>query len=567
MINQISIQKSEVYKRNSIDHSKNQGKTQAAFKGIPPEIINVSIIDLATAILPRTYVDAKTNGFAAAETFRRESSGLIVNCLIPGFIVYGVAKVLELFNKKDKGMASKWANEDAINTLSQHFTEAKGGSRSFTNKLLKDISVLNGEKWIPLDPKKQKEQLGYIIKDFSLENERKDFARIMANKLATKKEKDAVVSNLERKILEQTGASKHIKIGNKIYHADLHTLLRDTMDVGQDFLEHKRNVIKSMAKEIKSTKGFSKEEIKQVASSNIAKITETVTNELKAYAKESKRFINKKSFIGLAITIPLAASMQSINRWITRKTSGQEGAPIYKDFGIQKKKKEMTPTQKAQFMLHKLGAAALMVGVAALSLKDKSSFSNILKGLQFTKNMPTMDQCRWIATATFASRMLASEDPNELKEVTWRDIATFASLYFLGDYVAKGVGYFLQKATGESLLNYTKIKPEKTKNIIKNFGKGLAHWASGTELKTFSEAAKVSKKAKVLRYVCEGSSLGFSMLILGMLVPWYVRKQTERKVQKELKEKYNSFHTYPSLIPASNKKTFQAFGMMMEQSK
>ena len=59
-----------------------------SFKGIPPEIINVSIIDLATAILPRTWVDAKTNGFAAAETFRRESSGLIVNCLIPGFIVF-----------------------------------------------------------------------------------------------------------------------------------------------------------------------------------------------------------------------------------------------------------------------------------------------------------------------------------------------------------------------------------------------------------------------------------------------------------------------------------------------
>ena len=51
--------------------------------------------------MPRTYVDAKTNGFAAAETFRRESSGLIVNCLIPGFIVYGVAKVLELLNPKE----------------------------------------------------------------------------------------------------------------------------------------------------------------------------------------------------------------------------------------------------------------------------------------------------------------------------------------------------------------------------------------------------------------------------------------------------------------------------------
>ncbi len=540
------IQPTEVYRRNNNirETNKNAG-SQQSFKGIPPEIINVSIIDLATAILPRTWVDAKTNGFAAAETFRRESSGLIVNCLIPGFIVYGVAKLLELVNPKDKGMASKWANEDAITTLNKHFVEAKGGSRSFTNKLLNDISVLNGSEWKPL-------------KGINLENERMEFARTMANKLATKKEKAAAVSNLEKKVLEKTGASKHIKIAGKIYHADLHTLLRDAMDVGQDFLEHKRNAIKEVAKDFKSAK---------LSGSRSQAVAKAVQKELFGYFKESKKFINKKSFLGLAIVIPLAASMQSINRWITRKTSGQEGAPIYKDFGTQKKKRQMEPKEKTSFWLQKIGAAALMAGVAYASLKDKSSLSNILKGLQFTKNMPTMDQCRWIATSTFASRMLASEDKNELHEVTWRDIATFCSLYFLGDYVAKGVGYLIQNVTKIPLLNYTKNAPKKSNNAIVDFGNKLAHWAGGTELKTFSEAAKVSKQAKGLRYVCEGASLGFSMLILGMLVPWYVRKQTERKVRQEMSERYNSFHTYPSLNSTSNKKTFQAFGMMLDKEK
>lgn len=544
MINK--IQQTEVYKNKdlTIQTPKSDEKSQTAFKGIPPEIINVSVIDLATAILPRTYVDAKTNGFAAAETFRRESSGLIVNCLIPGFIVYGVAKALELLNPKDKGMANKWANEDAITTLNKHFLDAKGGSRSFTNKLLDDISVLNGSSWKPL-------------KDFNLENERMKFAKTMANKLATKKEKLAAVNNLEKKVLEMTGGSKHIQIAGKTYHADLHTLLRDAMDVGQDFLEHKRNAIRNIAAELKTN---------NVPGARTKAVTEAVTKELNNYFKESKKFINKKSFIGLALVIPLAASMQSINRWITRKSSGQEGAPIYKDFGKQQKKKEMSTKEKSSFWLQKIGAAALMVGVAYASLKDKSSLKNIFKGLQFTKNMPTMDQCRWIATSTFASRMLASEDKNELNEVTWRDIATFASLYFLGDYVAKGVGLILQKLTKIPLLNYTKNLPGKSQNAIKDFGKKIVHWANGTELKTFSEAAKVSNKAKTLRYVCEGSSLGFSMLILGMLVPWYVRKQTERKVQKEMADKFNSYHFYPSLNLSSNKKTFQAFGMVMDKT-
>ncbi len=545
------IKQTEVYKKSNIQPAKSSRtlymphSDKQSFKGIPPEIINVSIIDLATAILPRTWVDAKTNGFAAAETFRRESSGLIVNCLIPGFIVYGVAKMLELFNPQDKGMAAKWANEDAITTLNKHFLSAKGGSRSFTNKLIADISVLNGSEWVPL-------------KGINLENERKVFARTMANKLATKKEKSAAVSNLEKKVLEMTGASKHIQIAGKTYHADLHTLLRDAMDVGQDFLEHKRTAIREVTKDFKSGK---------LTGSRSEAIAQAVEKELNTYFKESKRFINKKSFLGLAIVIPLAASMQSINRWITRKTSGQEGAPIYKDFGTQKQKKKLNPKETTSFWLEKIGAAALMAGVAYVSLKDKSSLSNILKGLQFTKNMPTMDQCRWIATSTFASRMLASEDKNELHEVTWRDIATFCSLYFLGDYVAKGVGYFIQKLTKIPLLNYTKNAPQKSNNAIADFGKKLAHWAGGTELKTFQEAAKVSKQAKNLRYVCEGASLGFSMLILGMLVPWYVRKQTERKVQKEMTERYDSFHTYPSLNLTSNKKTFQAFGMMMNKAK
>ena len=48
------IQPKEVYRNNNIQEAKTRKESRQAFKGIPPEIINVSIIDLATAILPRT---------------------------------------------------------------------------------------------------------------------------------------------------------------------------------------------------------------------------------------------------------------------------------------------------------------------------------------------------------------------------------------------------------------------------------------------------------------------------------------------------------------------------------
>ena len=91
-------------------------------------MVGVSVIDGATSIVPRTIIDAQTHRFAALETFRRESFGLIVNCLIPSFIVLGVGKVLQSSVLGDKfkhlNMANVWANQDNIELLSNKFKQA-----------------------------------------------------------------------------------------------------------------------------------------------------------------------------------------------------------------------------------------------------------------------------------------------------------------------------------------------------------------------------------------------------------------------------------------------------------
>lgn len=523
-LNKESYIKSKISSRNNFQAPNFKGIVEAStsvlqFCNTNP-MAGVSLIDLVTAIAPRTIVDAKTNGFAAAETCRRESSGLIVNCLIPGFIVLGVAKVLEYLGCGLKGFSNLWANQDALETLRDHYKQSGGSAKDYVTRLFSDAEVLKGQKWIKLVPEK-------------LETELSEFANVIENNVTDTKLIKTVRQNLYKKILDTTGGAEHIKIHGKVYHDNITTLLRDTIDVGKKFIHD--------------------------WGKNHTLIDTSVNKAIK--------FINKKSLIGLAIVIPLAASMQSINRWITKKTSGQEGAPIYKDFGKGKKNEKMSASEKSAFWTKKFAAATLMVGVALLSMMKKPS----LKMLQFTKNMPSMDQCRWIATATFASRMLASEDANELKEVTWRDIATFSSLYFLGDYVSKGVGTIIQKVKGVPLLNYMKERPEKM-NLLQRF----VYWVKDTKLKSFDEANAIKStesvingaKAKGLRAICEVSSLGFSMLLLGILVPWYVRKETERKEHLKLKEKLNDLMSYPSLNfnSTSNKKTFQAFGMMMQKS-
>ena len=530
MISRIKPHKQEFYPREIKAATYNDSK-HPNFKGVVEAttsvlqycntnpMAGVSLIDLITAIAPRTIVDAKTNGFAAAETCRRESSGLIVNCLIPGFIVLGVAKLLEAFGAGPKGLSKLWANQEALETLRDHYKESGGSAKEYITRLFADAEVLKGKKWIKIVPER-------------LETELSDYANAIENNIKDSKTIKSIRQKLYNKILETTGGAEHIKIHGKVYHDNISTLLRDTLDVGKKFIH-------DLGKD---------------------------HTQIDTFVKKATKFVNKKSLLGLAIVIPLAASMQTINRWITKKTSGQEGAPIYKDFGKGKQKTEMTPAQKSTFWTKKIGAAGLMVGTALLSMMKKPS----IKMLQFTKNMPSMDQCRWIATATFASRMLASEDENELKEVTWRDIATFSSLYFLGDYVSKGVGTIIQKVKGVPLLNYMQESP-KTKNPIKNFW----YWVKDTKLKSFDEANAIKatesaihgSKAKGLRAICEVSSLGFSMLVLGILVPWYVRKETERKEHMKLKSRLQDLMSYPSLNlnGTSNKKTFQAFGMMMQK--
>ena len=106
-----------------------------------------------------------------------------------------------------------------------------------------------------------------------------------------------------------------------------------------------------------------------------------------------------------------------------------------------------------------------------------------------------MDQARIISAATFSSRIAASEDSNELKENTIRDIATFSSFYFLGDYAAKGIATlleYLNKDKGVRLINRLK-KQDPDANIFKRFW----NWAKHTTMKSTDELEAIADKAYI----------------------------------------------------------------------
>lgn len=517
MIDKVSL----VSVKNNTPNRDNKSQKNPAFKGGVADLpiwliqqcekqpmVNVSVLDLSTAIVPRTVIETKeSNGYAGFEAFRREFSGLFVNCLIPGFIVMGMAKLLQRpimgkgFGKSN--LSNTWANEDAINKIhnfyAPHFNNKSLDQRQKLYNTFRDelasISGVDGKETknfadifkIKTDANgKFTGKIGDKELDKAV-NELVD--AVLADKHSSKKVKEAY-----RTIVDNTHIAENIKFKNDkgFFSNNLESICDDT---------------------VKMLRGVIKEDIKDA-------------DKLSQYFKKATKLVNWKSIGGLGVIIPLAISMQPINRWITHKTSGQKGAPIYKDFGKDSEHKELTPKEKGELLAQKFISIGSMIGVCGLSMfMDRPILKNIF---QFKGIFPTMDQARIISTATFASRMGASEDKNELREATVRDIATFSSFYFLGDYVAKGIATFLEKKNpGTHLIN--RLKEAKTDaNPFQKFW----NWAKHTSLKSSDELGTVRDKR--LRTICQAGNILFSLLSLGVFIPLYTRSKTNKKRAEEL---------------------------------
>ena len=465
-------------------------------------MIGVAVTDSVATDVPRTVFDlVKTGVPAAMETARREFSGLIVNCLAPSFVVLGVAKLLNkpVMGDKFRGinLSSSWANSESIEKFVETYKNSikslpDGTShekiiKNYFNSLLSGLSGRDGDKWVEFSSALGKDKLNEVTD--ILTNAALDGS---GNKKALKN----TLTKVSSIITESTHASEILTYdtAGKNFGSNLSELLRDSVDIARKFKDN------------------------------------TVRGNLDAFKKQATKLVNYKSILGLGIILPIAMSVQSINRAITRHKYKQKGAPIYKDFEKGDTHKEMNIQEKSKFFSQKLLSAGSMISLALLSMMKRPS----LQMFQFKGMFPTVDQCRWIATGTFVSRMFASEDPNELRESTVRDIASFSGLYFLGDYAAKAAASIIEKVKPDvKLLNRTgNSTPESS------FVKRAGDWIKNTYVKSFDE---VLPKDKNMRSICELASLGFSIISLGILLPAYNRRVTEKKVaqakQKELEAK------------------------------
>lgn len=495
MINKIGVENNTGSVNSKITRQQKEGVQQNPnFKGLGAialagiqkceqvPMINVAVIDMLSAILPRTIVESMTNWFAGFEAFRRESSGLIVNCLIPSVITLGIAKCLNpAFMPKKVNMSRSWADVDMIQKASDYYNNAASSDKAgkveeSLRKLIGNIEGVDGDKRVNFADK-----LG--------EKEVRKYAKQLAEisrKQCTNSEMRKEVGKITQEIIDKTKVSEHITV-EKVNAQSVNSMLEDSVKF---FREFQRNDVLNMTD----------------------------------FAKQNKKFVRTKSLLGLAVVLPLAASMQYINRWITGKVSGTKGAPIYDDFAKGNDNIEENPEAKKGLLKQKLISISSMVAVSLLSLTKMPSW----KMLDFKGMFPTMDQARIISTTTFASRMAAADDKNELAEATVRDIATFASLYYLGDVAAKGAATIIQKKTGTVLLNDMKPLKEGA-----NAWQKFKHWMKDVNIKSSSEV--IGQKAINYRSACQVTNLGVSLALLGVIIPIFTRRNTKRKHEEALR--------------------------------
>ena len=517
MINKIGVDSTS--RINSLQTRKEEQNGSPSFKGLDSVVlqgiqmcermpmVNVTVVDMLSAILPRTIVESTTNWFAGFEAFRRESSGLVVNCLIPSLVTLGIAKCINpAFMPKGINMSKCWADSSLVDKAAEYYSKASSEDKVMESmkKILGNIEGYDGKNAVVF-----KDALGKDLDSYA--KQLADLSRVKENKIPFSqragkwfrttfgKEKKEVnpISEITKSIIEKTHVAENIKVvdgGKSVNASSVEALLKDSVKFFSEFQKPENNL------------------------------------NIENFAKQSKKLLKTKSLLGLGVILPLAISMQYINRWITGKISGVKGAPIYEDFGKNKHLVEQDPEAKDGLLKQKLISISSMIGVALLSMMKKPTMNM----LEFKGMFPTMDQARIISTATFASRMAAADDKNELAEATVRDIATFSSLYFLGDYAAKAAATILQKRTGVVLLNETK-KLDKNAGKLKKFW----HWVKDTNIKSSEEVLgkteKELKRAKNLRSACQVTNLGVSLALLGIIIPIFTRRHTKKKHEQAMK--------------------------------
>lgn len=400
--------------------------------------IGATIVDVSSMALPRTIVDSKRGFNAGLETGIRETSGALNHALVGVYGLLGALAASGIVNLK-YGIKAKNINAD-MQSVKQY-------SDMWQNFINKGVQTSNNKNL-------RADFMGYVLDNtYGVKsNTSGDINLLKTNKETIKQITDILKNTTENK--------NDYKLDKKTKEA-IKNLLVGNLGTEQNcrikFEERElATSVDAMLDDVSSlSKVFSSDKLKNLYTS---KNTKGVDDFLKAFGK----YKGVSTAVGLGLGCVLGASVQPLNRYLTKKRTGQDGF-----VGVDNNKKAES---NSTFKFCKALAIGAMGALTYVSLGK----GNLAQKIQFKGLLPTLNQLKLVYGLTLISRFAAARDTNELREATFKDFLGFTNWLILGGFVSKMVANKL-----DSSLIHLSGKPSSKRPFVS--------WLANSSLKTQSE--------------------------------------------------------------------------------
>lgn len=456
-------------------------------------------VDLCSMVIPRTAIEMKNRGQQAGieAAFREGASCLIHACV--GLIGLGAATLVSGGFNKEFGVKAQsiFANQSSINNMAAIWDGA-ANQKEFFNTFVQNISGLSGKRWNGVSTQARKDVVENLVQ--LAEKSQALAGKTGAEKTALAKEIKDLKNVVVGKITKDTGAQASFKL-----------------------------------KAVKNSSG----EVMKGVSSSLGELVDNavvLSNSFKAkpkadipkFAKSLIKNKNAATALGLGICAVLCMSVQPLNRYLTKKRTGQDGF-----VGVENKQADNSKGFKA-------AKTALGIAFPAFAIKTIGKLGDFSSNVQFNSMIPTLNQFKFLYGLTIGSRFMAARDPNELRESVIKDTLGYTNWLILGGVVSKlvargiggkelinnpvaqegkkGVGYAFKWLTQASVKSYDEVLLPKAKEIAKD-GKMMKF----SELYKKADKATKGKIAKIAGsqiagYLYSGIVLGVGIAKLNIFI-------------------------------------------------
>jgi hypothetical protein len=376
--------------------------TSKALQGLQSNFAaKLLFVNVATMAVPRTIIDYQRNKYAGQETGFYEGYSLFSNYAMPGLLALGTASVLKKFNNPFKVNTSSWVSNESIEALAQHYRVAlKDSQKAAVPQKQTALAKIEAKTQINSKDTREcflKQTLSHLQGKRAIDGSLTRLSPELVNNFAQELEALAPGQKpdlaLARRIGEALGSYDRVEL---LPHASgLHALAggKSLALQPQKFLEH----LSSLSHEFK----------KAGNSTDLDRISQKLC-----------RGNIIKAVVSLSVVASLGFFAQFINKWITRKRTGQTG------------------------FVGTMNFSSVSQPSASHQSQPSATQSPSFAGLASSQFLPTAEQLKYVIyPAGIFGKMLASRSLDELRETSIKASFAYFNLLFIPNIVENMVAH------------------------------------------------------------------------------------------------------------------------------